>query len=187
MSVLAIFRKIGDDHPTVPNVPLLLSIEYTRWPHPLTPMMPYAPETPHECWFCSCNNLSYASECARCGGLTLPTRNKNERKLCWTIWTAPIGASTLSASEGAKNAASHSSAVESSDLPELTAIRLIEDGKKQFLLARYPQKGKRYSVRREDGTVETGNWDESSDKNWTHYLRVVHEILAGRTKELSRK
>lgn len=138
--------------------------------------------TPHKCWFCSYDNPSYVSKCERCGGLTLPTRDRNGKKVEWSIYSF---GSSAPASEKC-SAAFYPSSREILDQRDKTAIR-VAAGKRTVLLARYPQRGKSYSIRRENGTIETGDWDEKNDENKTPFLRVVNEILAGEEKEASHK
>ena len=71
--------------------------------------------------------------------------------------------------------------MEALDKQDVVAIR-VGDGQQAFLVARYPDRGKRYSMKGIDGKVSTQAWNERYHRKPMPFSRIVDEILDEGTK-----
>ena len=135
--------------------------------------------TPHQCWFCAYQNPSYLRRCERCKGPTIPTRDRNNRILEWSIFS--FG---QSAPDSERSPSTFPQAMEVFYTQEYVPIRLGSEHA-HYILVRYSRHGETFystqnSIQKENRQTTTVNWDEASEEQRNSLFRFVNENLDGR-------
>jgi hypothetical protein len=125
----------------------------------------------NRCWFCPFNNLSWLEKCENCTGITLPTRNQDSTELKWKVYS--FGSIRAPDSER-KDPTSFRGCLKYLKGHSATAIR-VGDG---FLLAHYPESGKRYSIRHRNGpNGDTPTYLLNEGGDQALLFHIVEQIL----------
>ncbi|MCJ1238234.1 hypothetical protein MMC14_006223 [Varicellaria rhodocarpa] len=137
-------------------------------------MVQHALETPHKCWFCPQSNLSFVWICENCKGVTRPTRDEDRMDIEWSVYSF----GSLAPPSERTNAAFFPSLIEALDMGNATATAIrVGDSEEAVLLIRHPEIGKRCSVKKNDGSIVTFDWDDRNYRNLMLFYHTVGEIL----------
>ncbi|KAK5444188.1 hypothetical protein LTS15_010541 [Exophiala xenobiotica] len=124
---------------------------------------------------CLHNNPSYSTQCGKCRGLVLPTRDQDNNRLTWTFYAFGSAAPPTMRT----SAFFFNDALASLNNVERMAI-FIGDENQQALLVQAPARPRQYTIQRiQDKSVNNwyGTTTRHLNQNQVLFHQVVREIL----------